>query len=283
MIPHVNRSAPKLPIAPYLHIKSAKPLHTPSKDTHLRISKISSKVFSFVEEAGTEVFALLRCAVLYPFRFNKNKIEKPAAGKEKGPHVLLAHGYFHNETPWGKFKKHLKNAGCSTVNTVAYPSLTKNIQQNSLVIKEKIEKIKHETGCDVNVLIGHSQGGIEFLEYALEHAPKDRIIHIVMLGTPLHGAKVAKFGIGRGIEQLEIDSAYMKSLHERLAKAKHIHLYAIASKFDKVVQPPESARADEFPFAKTDWLEDVGHAGYFFKNRVHKMVDKYLKDEGVLS
>ena len=118
------------------------------------------------------------------------------------------------------------------------------------------------------VFIGHSQGGLEILEYALEHAPKDRIIWVVILGTPLHGTKLAKFGIGRGIDQMEIGADYINSLHERLLKSKHINLYAIYSQFDKVVQPPESACADDIPFAKTEEVEDIGHASYFFSNRV---------------
>src|SRR5437773_5451776 len=90
-----------------------------------------------------DFFAVLLCLILYPFKSSKLDLPKP--GMENRPDILCVHGYLHNETAWGFYKHYLQKAGAGPVNTVYYPSVRQDIPQNSLKVKERIDKIKRDT------------------------------------------------------------------------------------------------------------------------------------------
>ena len=81
----------------------------------------------------------------------------------------------HNGSAWGSLRKHLHEEGLGPIDTVFYPSLFIDIPTSSLRVRDKVAEIKTQTGRDVDILIGHSEGGLVALEYALAHAPQDRI------------------------------------------------------------------------------------------------------------
>jgi hypothetical protein len=236
--------------------------------------KTMKKVLKYVWGFIAELCILLIILILYPFR--SSKLDLPTKQTEGKPDVLCVHGYLHNNTAWGWFRRKLQAAGFGPVNTVYYPSLTQDIPANSLRIKLRIEQIKKETGRDVRILIGHSQGGLEVIEYALEYAQKDIPIYVITLGSPLHGTALAKIGYGPSARQMEIGSAYLKSLHERLSKASHIHLLALYSDVDMIVRPINSAQIPELPYAKNQKVEALGHMAFLFSNQALKKIVGYL-------
>ena len=81
---------------------------------------------------------------------------KVGSSSKSGPDILCVHGYLHNGSAWGYYRYKLQAAGAGPVNQLTYPSLTRDIPENSLRVKAKIEQIKLETGHDVPILIGHS-------------------------------------------------------------------------------------------------------------------------------
>lgn len=226
-----------------------------------------------------EFFSMLRCAMLYLFK--SNKLDKPRPDQANKPDVLCVHGYFHNETPWSFFRKHLQANGVGPVNTVFYSSLRQDIFTSSVRIKNRIEKIKEQTGRDVRILIGHSLGGLACLEYALNYAPKDRLLYIITLGSPLQGTRTA-IGYGPCVKQMRMNSPFLQSLHERLKEAKHIRVLTIASNTDLLIVPQSCALLPDLPYADCEVIEALGHVAFLFSPRIIRRIIAYLRKEGVI-
>lgn len=242
--------------------------------------KSKNLILDYLWGTAVEIGSLLLLIVLYPFRTSRLDLPRPEMGSR--PDFLCVHGYLHNGTAWGYYRRKLQAAGGGPVNQLSYPSLTQDIPNNSLKIKDRIDRIKLETGRDVRVLIGHSQGGLESLEYALEHAPKDRIIYIITLGSPLHGTKTTFLGIGPSARQMHEKSDYIKSLQDRLSRAKHIRLLALYSNVDFLIRPLESAKATELPYATSEEIPGLGHMAFLFSPRAIDKIISFLKSSEVL-
>lgn len=229
------------------------------------------KFFHYLSAFFGEGFALLRVALYYPFFDDKIDPDRP------GVAVLCIHGLYHNGSAWGPLKHYLQNGGVGPVDTINYPSVVLDIPQSSQRIQERILQIKKETGRNIDTLIGHSEGGLVALEYALELAPKDRITTVITLGAPLQGTHLAKLGIGPGAKQMRLNSEYLKKLRERMQAASHVRLYAIGSYVDGVIRPPSAAFWPEYPH---DAFNNLGHVGLIFSKRVAGAILNYIRSTG---
>ena len=227
-----------------------------------------------------EIIAFIFCTILYPFKSTKLVRHKTDPGNK--PDILCVHGYFHNDSPWSYFRRYLKSMGAGHVNTVYYHYLKQDIPANSLMIKERIDHIKKETGRDVNVLIGHSLGGLISLEYALTYAPKDRLIYVITMGSPIHGTKLNSLGFGPCTKQMRLNCPYLLDLISRLKEAKHIRILTIASNTDPLIIPQSSALLPEIPFAQCEEIDMLGHLAFLFSKRTLKIIVEYLKKNKVL-
>lgn len=221
----------------------------------------------------TEIFFILISIIVYPFRSSRIFLGK----KETSFNILCVHGYLHNQTGWWFFRRFLKTKGFDSVNTVSYPSFSQDIRANSLRIKQRIEQIHEKSGKQVNLLIGHSLGGLASLEYALEHAPKDRTIYIITMGSPLRGSILAKKWMGKTAQQMMPNSEYLQSLHQRLQKARHIRLFNLASKTDPLVFPVSSAQLPELPYAYYETIDALGHIVFLYSPRALNQIISYLR------
>jgi len=227
-----------------------------------------------------EILAIMTCILLYPFKSVKLDLPKDKNGH---PDILCVHGYMHNETGWKLFRKRLKKMGAGSVNTVSYPSLTKDIPANSLKIKQRIDLFKEKTGRQIHVLIGHSLGGLVSLEYALEYAPKDQITYVITLGSPLHGTQLAKaLGVGPSVVQIRENSDYIRSLHARLLQANHLRILTLASSIDRMILPRHSALLPEIPYAEGEEFPALGHLGFIFSTRILKKIASFLRQQHLL-
>jgi triacylglycerol lipase len=229
------------------------------------------KVFHTLQALTGEVFALLRLLLLYPF--TEKSIEKPRPGLN----VLCVHGHLHNGSAWGALRRRLQKGGIGPVDTLSYPSLVLDIPQSGLRVRDRILEIKSATGRDVEILIGHSEGGLVALEYALQFAPKGKITTVVTLGAPLQGTYLAKVGFGPAGKQMRLGSEYLKQLRERLANAPHVRLYSIASRVDGVIRPPASAVWPEYPH---QFFDNLGHAQLLFSKKVADAILRYIRSTG---
>jgi hypothetical protein len=201
-----------------------------------------------------------------------------------GPGIMLVHAFLHNDSVWGYFYRYLHKRGFGPINTITYHSYTKNIKQNAQLLKERIDFIQTESGKPIEILIGHSMGGLISLEYALEYAPKDKIIFVITMGSPLHGsylASLAKRIMGPSGRDTIPDSPYINSLQKKLRDAKHIQVLNFASKTDLFIQPWDSAILKNLLYAEFVVFDDIGHMTYLFSDRVLKHIVDYLRTKNI--
>ena len=130
--------------------------------------------------------------------------------------------------------------------------------------------------------IGHSLGGLASLEYALNYAPKDRLLYIITLGSPLHGTYFS-IGFGPCIKQMRMDSPYLQKLHQQLKEATHIRLLTIGSNTDALIIPHSSALLPEIPYAQCEEIEALGHVAFLFSPRILRRIIAYLRKNGVVA
>lgn len=227
------------------------------------------KLFNFVFATILDFLATLRC--LFYTLFVPSTVDVPIGDLADKPEIICVHGYLHNDTPWGPLRKYLQKQGGGPLNALRYFSVREDIPAGSKKLKEKIASM----GRPVDILIGHSQGGLICLEYALEHASKDRITTVIALASPIHGTLMAKIGFGPSSRQMEINSPYLKSLHARLKEAKHLRLLALASEVDWMV-PANSAIAEEYPFATNVVFNDIGHVNFLFSKKIMNEISSFL-------
>lgn len=204
------------------------------------------------------------------YLFPDRKIDK----SREGPGVLLVHGYLHNNSPWRWFRYALQKRAIGTVNSVNYPSMSSDIPEASHYLKNKIAFLE-QNGQHVDVIIGHSEGGLVALEYALELAPKGHPITVITLGAPLRGTKLAKAPLGKATAQMQIDSPYLQSLKKRMLSAYHIRFIALYSTMDGVVLPQKNAFWPEFPHKAFD---NLGHVQMLFSGKVVEACVDFLKE-----
>lgn len=213
---------------------------------------------------------LIAAIFLYPFR---NKYLDRAG---RGPGIMLVHGWLHNDSAWRPFFRFFRKNGFGPINTVRYSSLNNNIEKAALVLKEKIAYVEMETKKPVNVLIGHSMGGLVSMEYALRYAPKDRITYVITMGTPFYGTYMAKAGLGPCAKEMCRGSSFLQDFHERLKTAKHIQVFNIASRADLMIRPWDTAVLKNQLFVEFVVFEDIGHMTYLFSEKVMKHITAYL-------
>ncbi len=232
-------------------------------------------IWTAIKEIGATAF----CLMLYPFK--SAQLDHPAPEIAAKPNVLCVHGYLHNETAWGFYRRQLQKAGLGPVDALCYPSIRWDIAENSTIVRDRVEQIKNETGKEVYILIGHSLGGLVCLEYALEYAPRDRITYVITLGSPLHGTKMTRFGYGPSVDDMQVNSEYLQSLHARLAKARHLRVLSLAAASDQIILPRQSALLAEYPFATTEVIKDLGHIAFLFSKEAVAHSVNFLRREGV--
>lgn len=243
-------------------------LLNPIQGSCCEIHKCPGSIYCLQASIG-EILSISASLSIYPFP--DRKIDKA----HPGPNVLLIHGYLHNTSPWGWFRSELQKSGMGSVNTVYYPSFCVGVLQASCYVQRKIDFLNNR-GQFPDILIGHSVGGLVALEYALTYAPKDRIITVIALASPLEGTQLAKIAAGPIAEEILPHSPYLQSLHQRLKYAPHIRFLALSSAVDEIIRPPQNAIWIDFPYQV---FPNLGHVQFLFSRNVVKTCVCFINSE----
>jgi hypothetical protein len=267
-------------------------ISTKFEKTSGRLKSCNFKLWDYIKGILTEVPAIIHLAAVY---FKKSDLDIEG----NGSNIIFFHGFLHNTSPWKKFKSYLKANGSGPVNAVSYTS-KQTITEHAAQVNEQISSIKQLTGKPVNILIGHSAGGLVCLEWALEYGSEDQPIYIVTIGSPLHGTVLANaFSqvplVGKGSKDMQTDSDYLASLHGRLKTTqKHIHLLTISSENDLIIQPIASASLPElvtdengYSFNQNVSVENqsvsgIGHVRMILSEKIMSYVINFLKKKQAL-
>lgn len=151
--------------------------------------------------------------------------------------VLLIHGYLCNRGAWWWLRRKLKAAGFAVATVNLEPPFG-GIDGFADQVQTRIEALCAETGADWLVLIGHSMGGLAARAY-LRRYGADRVAKLVTLGSPHHGTRLARFGLGANARQIEPESAFIRALPPADRRVPTVTVWSPADNF---VVPPDNSR-----------------------------------------
>lgn len=205
---------------------------------------------------------------LNPTQLNREQLDKPA--------ILFLHGQFHNQSGALPLAKQLQHASIGPVFTINLKYNEKHPEKHERLLQERIAEIKqlYEEGGRKNldlILIGHSRGGIEALNYICHHKPKDvNVVRIITIA--------ARIGITDILEQWRACPYNIKILIENIVKERENYrdlLYHVASNKDWRL-PLDSA------LYNTDKkhhhiVKNRSHMGILYAGETHRKVIEYIR------
>lgn len=191
--------------------------------------------------------------------------------------VILVHGYGRTQTDWLWFQhnlaKEISDPICAVNN---WPTLG-SIQQIAEVLKARIENLQVLTGCNTVTLIGHSMGGL-VCSYLSEYGNDVQAINkVILLGSPLHGTKLAVLGYGTNARQMEPGSKFLTELLTKIKSSKKSY-YNVVSKLDNMVIPWGSAliAADATDVSRQLILPLASHQELIYSRQVLAQIKTWL-------
>ncbi len=176
--------------------------------------------------------------------------------------LLLVHGYGCNRGTWWWMRPRLEAAGYCVATVNLEPPLA-SIEAYGEVLRRRIDEVLAATGASRVVLIGHSMGGLASRVYLAQFGA-DRVAALLTLGTPHHGSRLAKLGLGANAREMEPQSTFLQRL-QTAPRALPCGVTAFYSLHDNYVVP-QSAQA--LPAADNRPLAGIGHLGLVFSRNV---------------
>lgn len=235
-------------------------------------------VANYVKATIVDAFAVTMLILLKPVPFHK--FFPRDVTKYKGVPILYIHGYLsHGLT--GSYLDHRMQAeglGPYYHLNLGLP-FGKNLEIYTEKVKRKIAKIAKETGSNQIKLVGHSMGGVIATYYTACYAPKDSVTHVVTLGSPLEGTKMAKFALDNCAKSMQKEASFIDNLAEKINKTvKTTRFLHIGSDVDLVVRPPMSTLffQNQTPHVERILFDDIGHSTYLFSDKVVDQVTYFL-------
>lgn len=250
-----------------------------------RVIKIGSNIVlkpfiflaNLIKSIVMEVLALLVVILTLPF---KGTWFDPKSENAQGkPPVLLVHGYLHNSSAWHVFRKSLESKGFVTYTVDLGQPIGSSIDETYVKrVHAKVEQIKRETGRKDIRLVGHSMGGVVSSQYSAFLPPEsDTVVtHVVTLGSPIEGTKLAKIGLGKCATQMRHHSPESQLLVEKIKTvADRIHFLFIGSSVDPIIRPTGSA-TPEIENTSRKQYDDLGHMTFLYSPKVMHDVAEFL-------
>lgn len=109
--------------------------------------------------------------------------------------ILLVHGVgfrdFHYFNYWGRIPRELVRNGATVY--YGHQEAWGTVEDNALILKDKIREIEQETGCEKVNIIAHSKGGLD-ARYLISglHTEED-IASLTTINTPHQGSALVDF------------------------------------------------------------------------------------------
>ena len=154
--------------------------------------------------------------------------------------LLLIHGVLVNDGVWLGFRRFLIGRGFGPVYTINYGPPYQDIEHFASQLAARIDRICAATGAPRVMLIGHSMGGLVARAYIRRHGAS-RVAHLVSIGTPHHGSRLAWLWFGRCLAQMRPGNAWLVALNADEHSADSGKITSIWSRHDSMVAPQASA------------------------------------------
>jgi len=206
--------------------------------------------------------------VLQPFE--RRFVRSPALEGKRGTArpVILLHGIYCNSASWWSMRRRLDSRRIGPVYTLDVESPLSSIGGYAQQLARFIEHVRAATGAERVVLAGHSMGGLVARACIALPGLAPQVEKLVTLGSPHHGSRHARLGIGANSRQLEAGSDWLCRLNANPASMA-VPIVSIYSRHDNFVAPQESA---VLPGARLIPLDGVGHLSLLFDRVVGQLL-----------
>jgi len=145
-----------------------------------------------------------------PFRWRAipDHLPPPAQPPRRG--AVLIHGFICNRGFWTPGRWQLGRPGwpCGPVNLA--PACG-SIDEYPPVIEEAVQRVTGATGLPP-VLVCHSMGGIAARAWLRTMDGESRVHHVITIGSPHHGAWLARYSHLTNGRQMRLDSEWLRQL-----------------------------------------------------------------------
>ena len=209
-----------------------------------------------------------------PF-FLHRSARQPSIPRPEAIPILFVHGFFCNRAIFLSFMKDAAARG-HVVEAVTLPFQFEAIERNAPAIDAALTALLarvRDLGFPARqvAIVAHSMGGL-VARASLLRIDASRVAHVITLGTPHRGTWMARSGATTNVQQMQVDSTWLRALDEAeradsrsLPRAAFTTLY---SAHDNVVFPQPNAALDG---ATCITIGGVGHVAlaYDRKVRVH--------------
>ena len=230
------------------------------------------------------------CAACYPFGVGDHDpagpLEPPAPpppaeSKKKGrgrrpTPVVLVHGFAHNRSGWTFLQRHLRQAGFSTVVTLNYSPLCRDVGRVALELAQRVDAIRARTGAKRVHLVGHSLGGI-VIRYYVQLLGGDACVDTaITIATPHEGTLAGHLVPTPLVEQIHPDSWVIRAL-DHSSRPTSVSWVAYYSDLDLLIQPARSAMLSHPALGATNLLvRDHGHLSMLLSRGLGRSVAHQL-------
>lgn len=152
--------------------------------------------------------------------------------------VLLVHGYVCNRGIWSRWLARLHSAGISCLAIDLEPPFG-SIDNYRGLIATAVETLTRVTGKPP-LVVAHSMGGLAVRAWWVE-APPSAIHHLLTLGTPHGGTRLARMGFTVNARQMREQSAWLTQLDAQEGMERRARSTCFYSHCDNIVFPASRA------------------------------------------
>lgn len=178
--------------------------------------------------------------------------------------VILLHGIYCNAASWWWMRRRLDACGIGPVYALDVEGPLSSIDSCAKQLARFIGQVRAATGAERVLLVGHSMGGLVARACIALPGLAPQVEKLVTLGTPHHGSRHARLGVGANSRQLEADSDWLRRLNADPGSVA-VPIVSAYSRHDNFVAPQESA---VLAGAKLIALDGVGHLALLFDRAV---------------
>jgi len=185
------------------------------------------------------------------------------AGATRG--VLLVHGFSCNRGRWNGWMKQLREQGVAFIAPSLEPAFG-SIDAYADEIEAGVQKLKALTGR-MPVLCAHSMGGLALRAWWRRFGANHEAPHVVTLGSPHQGTRMAALGFGINTQQMRLGSPWLAELPGLP------DVDCFWTPCDQIVNPAEKAI---LAGARAHRLDGVGHMGLVHSPEAWQLVQTAL-------
>lgn len=181
-----------------------------------------------------------------------------------GRPVVLVPGYLDASWYFKLIENRVHGLKRSTHMLPLFPNIS-DITGAAKRLRAHVEKVKQDTGYDQVDIIAHSEGGLIARQFVKFEGGAAQVGRFVSLAVPHHGTILGYLGPGRGADQMQPGSDFLKALNDPDESHGDITYTSIRGNLDEIIVPHASMIQAGATNVEVSWIE---HASILTSARV---------------